>query len=99
APFSGKAAVRVDEPAVNDEPAADAGAEDGSEDDAMTAPCADSGFRDGKAVGIVGDHHRQLKRFAQIILYAAAVQAGNVGADGSPRIRVDDAGKRNCNGL
>ncbi len=55
APFAGKASGSVDEAAICNEAAADAGAENGAEDDAVTASRAGHRLRHGEAIGIVSD--------------------------------------------
>ncbi len=55
APFARKAACAVDQLAINDEAAANAGAQDHAKDDTMATPGADAGFCQNKTIGIIGN--------------------------------------------
>jgi hypothetical protein len=94
APFAGKAAGLVDQPSVGDHAAADAGTEDGAEDDAMAAAGAETGFGHGEAIRIIGDEHRNAELSFEIGGQISPVDAGNVGAGQALRVGIDDAGDR-----
>ena len=95
APFAGEATGAFHEPAVNDHPAADTGAQDDAEDHPMAAPGADGGLGQRETIGVVGHQHRPSERGGEIVGQPPSVDARNVGDLDPAACRIDDAGDGN----
>jgi hypothetical protein len=78
-PFTGDGIGAAQGPAVDHDAAADAGAEDHAEHHGGTGTGAIDGFRQGKAVGVVGEAHFALQYGLQVALQRLADQAGGIG--------------------
>ncbi len=92
APFAGEAAGPRDDPAVNDEAAAHACAQNGAEDDAMAASRTFDRLGQREAIGIVGDEHRPAEPVSEFRGEAPPVDTGNVGAFDDAGAGIDDTG-------
>ena len=86
-PFAADAARAIDEPAVDDEPAAAARAEDHAEHTARTRTRAVDGLGEREAIGVVGKPHRAAERLGKIHVERAAVEPGRVRVLHAPRGR------------
>ena len=92
APLAGDGVDALDELAVDDDAAADAGAEDGAEHHRRALAGAVDGFRERETVGVVGDAHRATEGGGQVAAQVAAVQPGGVALGDPPRRAVDRTG-------
>ena len=79
APFAGDGVGAGQQLAVDDDAAADAGAEDHAEHHPGADARAVDGFGQGKAVGIVGDAHLARQQLLQVLPERPADQTGRVG--------------------
>jgi hypothetical protein len=87
APLAADAAGTVDERAVEDEPAAATRADDHAEHRARAGARAIDGFREGKAVGIVGEADRPAELRLEIALEWPAIEPCGVGVLHEPTRR------------
>ena len=93
-PFAGKAAGAGDDAAVDDDAAADPGAEDGAEDDTVAATGSLAGFGQRETVCIIGDEHRAAELCHKVGREPSAIDAGDIGAGDAAVGRIDHAGDR-----
>ena len=77
-PFAGDRVGAIEHMAAHHHAAADAGAEDHAEHGVGAGGCAVDGFRQRKAVGIVGEPHLAIQRAFEVFLQRLAVEAGRV---------------------
>ena len=92
APLAGHAVAALDQPAVDHQTPAAAGAEDDGEDHRAVRARAVHGFGQGHAVGVVGHAHGTLQPPLQIVMQRKAVQPDAVGVAHQARHRRDRAG-------
>ena len=77
-PFTGYGMASGEHPPPDDDAAADTGAEDDTEHHPRALGCAINGFRERKAVGVVGNAHLTIEGFAQILVQALTDELGGV---------------------
>jgi len=97
-PFAGNG-IGADQHLLADyDAAADTGAENDAEHGLGVAAAAVDGFRQGKAVGVVGQSHLALEQGLQVAAQGLADQAGGVGVLDAPADRGNGAGDANAQG-
>ena len=94
APFAGKTALGIDEPAIDHQSAADTRAENGPEHDPVAPPGTGTGLSQRETVGVIGNQYGQSQQTGKFRAKLAPIDAGNVGAFDRLRLRVDNTGDR-----
>ena len=94
-PFAADGIGTGQQPAVHDDATADAGTENNSEYDRRAPPGSIDGFRQGKAIGVVGQSYLAVEQRLQIALQGLTVESPGVGiaqqADSRKRAGCTDA--------
>jgi hypothetical protein len=84
--------------AIDDQPAAMAGADDDAEDDARAGACPVDRLRHRQAVRVIGQAHRSAKRCFEIAAERLAIEKCRVGIADQPGLRRRTAGDAKSDG-
>lgn len=92
APFAGNALGAIQKAPVDHDAAADARAEDGTEDDPPARAGPVACLRQGEAVGVIGEPHRPAEMPVEILAQGAVVQPVGIGIADAAGGRAQRAG-------